>query len=406
MLVLNFLLSCEANPDTANFAGLTPSHLARSKAALSALYNAGAQPYCVDSKSRLPLWFACSSTGPQTSAAGYDLQMDECVSFLCSVTPYEYLLWPDDEGETVLHKAASSGRAGAVDVLCQWLVGADDLSALNKKQHTAAHVASRASVLKVLFENGANLWTLDPKGRAPLFVATFFGRVECVSFLINIVANKGGASSTSNGLNLSPRLNKALEVLKVADKQGDTALHVGCLCGHLQCVILLLYYLRNLANSSGLTAAQLATKAGHKQIAHLIKDIEARKEAADAAQQSLEMVFGCSFSVLAATMLEFGSRWVKCYDHSYDAAYYEDLATGTTQWERPLDYDEPVQNEQKFDKAKDILKEFYLQYNPDKLSQMNEILKIYRNKYTDLFITLCERYHVQDLSMFAGVDLE
>ncbi|KAJ1441087.1 ankyrin repeat-containing domain protein, partial [Ochromonadaceae sp. CCMP2298] len=103
--VLSFLLSCEANPDTANYAGLTPCHLARTPDALSALYQAGAQPYCVDSKSRLPLWFAASEG------------RSDCLNFLCSVTPAQYLLWPDDEGETCLHKAAASGHAEAVETL-------------------------------------------------------------------------------------------------------------------------------------------------------------------------------------------------------------------------------------------------------------------------------------------------
>lgn len=58
--VLEFLLTCEAQPDTANYSGLTPSHLARSLNALVILHKAGAQLYCVDNKSRMPLWFACT----------------------------------------------------------------------------------------------------------------------------------------------------------------------------------------------------------------------------------------------------------------------------------------------------------------------------------------------------------
>ena len=114
--VLNFLLSCEANPDTANNSGLTPSHLARSKAALQVLYNAGAQPYCVDFKSRMPLWFAVNGSGTGTNANGQDPQMDDCVQFLCSVTPHEYILWPDDELAAQYQADLDSIGHGASDI--------------------------------------------------------------------------------------------------------------------------------------------------------------------------------------------------------------------------------------------------------------------------------------------------
>ena len=41
--VLQFLLLCEGNPDTANHVGLTPCHVARSMKALEVLSIAGAQ---------------------------------------------------------------------------------------------------------------------------------------------------------------------------------------------------------------------------------------------------------------------------------------------------------------------------------------------------------------------------
>ena len=46
---VQFLLNCEVSPDTANYEGLTPCHLATSRACLEALYERGALPYCVDS---------------------------------------------------------------------------------------------------------------------------------------------------------------------------------------------------------------------------------------------------------------------------------------------------------------------------------------------------------------------
>jgi uncharacterized protein YecE (DUF72 family) len=86
--------------------------------------------------------------------------------------------------------------------------------------------------------------------------------------------------------------------------------------------------------------------------------------------------------------------------------YYLDRATGQSQWERPQGFDEPLQEEQRLDRARAVLLQFYSQYNPEKLGSMNDILTAYRGKYTELFISLANKYNVQDLSMFQGVDLQ
>lgn len=387
--VLSFLLSCEANPDTANYAGLTPCHLARSKDALVVLCNAGAQAYCVDSKSRMPLWFACNEG------------RGDCAEFLCSMTPSQYILWPDDEGETCLHRAAMSGHSACVEALCQSLQGVEDLYTVNKKQHTAAHVASNPAVLKALYENGANLWIADPKGRMPLFTASFFGKADCIAFLLDIASNsssnvgskKGGTKDKSDGPT----------VVSTPDKQGDTALHAACLCGHIQCVSLLLYYTRSARNKQGLTPDELALRAGHQQIAHLVQHIEHKKAAEGLS--ALE-IFRCDFSLLSAVTLYYGSRWCKQYDLSFDTVYYLDRATGASQWERPDAYDEPVKEERRGDAARAVLHAFYSKYNPEKLCSMNDILFAYKGRYTELFISLANKYNVEDLSMFEGVDLD
>jgi hypothetical protein len=103
MIVLKFLLSCDANPDTANNAGLTPGHLAKSKECLSLLYESGAHLYCIDSKARLPVAMACSIPPTVGAVGGTHTHADECVAYLCSVTPYEFLFWPDENGDTCLH---------------------------------------------------------------------------------------------------------------------------------------------------------------------------------------------------------------------------------------------------------------------------------------------------------------
>ncbi len=78
---------------------------------------------------------------------------------------------------------------------------------LNKKAHTVAHVAANAHVLKVLYEFGFNLFVNDAKQRNALFFASFFGRVDCIVFLLEIaftIANSGSASSSVKTGSSSP----------------------------------------------------------------------------------------------------------------------------------------------------------------------------------------------------------
>ena len=68
--------------------------------------------------------------------------------------------------------------------------------------------------------------------------------------------------------------------------------------------------------------------------------------------------------------------------------------------ERPVSFDESKEEEDKFNKACTLLKVFYLNFNPDKFKDINSILVRYRNKYTELFLSLAEKYNVEDLTIF------
>lgn len=404
--VLAFLLSCEVHPDTANFQGLTPSHLARSKEALLILQKAGAQLFCVDNQSRMPIWFACFEG------------RSDCADFLCEVTPKNFLLWPDNEGETCLHKASAQGHDQVVEVLCRHLPKMEDLYVLNKKQHTVCHVAANARVLQVLYEQGANLWVKDSKDRMPLFFASFFGRTDCIEMLVNLarttnpsVSSSRPVSSQGRGSITSSRPGSAIkssqknfavpEILRSRDIQGDTALHAACLCGHLSCAVLLSYYLRNEENNGKLRASDLAKKANHIHIARYVEAVEQRRVAG----QSQEEIFGAGidFPMYASFITYYGSRWMKAYDTDYKAYYYIDRITNASQWDRPDLFDMHPIDEVKFDKARELLQIFYEKYNPEKLKEMSDILAVYKDRYTELFITLANKYNVQDLSMFKGV---
>ena len=112
------------------------------------------------------------------------------------------------------------------------------------------------------------------------------------------------------------------------------------------------------------------------------------------------------FEELATVVSYYGSRWAKLYDSSSDSIYYFDRVSGFSSWHRPPTYDLDYKLERALDTARNCLRKFYLQYNPSKLHAMNDILHIYKDKYTDLFVELAERYEVQDLSIFQGVYID
>eukprot|EP00602_Paraphysomonas_sp_CaronLab_P009640 CAMPEP_0185021000 /NCGR_PEP_ID=MMETSP1103-20130426/3649_1 /TAXON_ID=36769 /ORGANISM="Paraphysomonas bandaiensis, Strain Caron Lab Isolate" /LENGTH=1577 /DNA_ID=CAMNT_0027552265 /DNA_START=163 /DNA_END=4896 /DNA_ORIENTATION=+ len=366
--VLQFLLSCEVNPSIANFEGLTPVHLAKTYEGLLALYEANATMYCVDSHNRMPVWYSAKDG----NAAG--------VGLLCSLMPPEYITWQDSEGNTILHIACMAGHSDVVEVICMWITSLDDFYILNKKNYTPAHTASSAEVLKKLYEYGVNLWTADPKWRYPLFLNSFQGRVDCVALLIELALLK----------------NEAL--ISAQDVQGDTALHAAVINGHIQCTSLLLFFLRDHPNSKGLRPSQLAQRAGHNQLANFVYQIDQRKEYGETSCD----IFECTFENLAAVTLYYGSRWTKLYDAYNNEVYYYDRVLGNSQWHRPDSYDENPGEETSSDKAREVLVNFYMQYNPDKLINVNEILHTYKNNYSELFVQLAQRYQVEDISMFTA----
>lgn len=404
--VLAFLLSCEAHPDTANYMGLTPSHLARNQESLQILFEAGATLYCVDNASHMPIWYACAEN-----------RLD-CVRFLCQKTPKDFLFYADEEGDTCLHKASMAGHGGVMEILCEYVTKTEDMSTPNKKTYTPAHVATNASVLKALYENGANLWSFDSKQHMPLFLASFHGRTECVSFLLDVGTKNrssptGGASPrpsprTGGSSPMSPPPSTGQvsihEGIVAKDKQGDTALHVASLCGHIACVSLLLYFVRNESNKQGLTPAQLAVRAGHNQVAALIEHYE-HVRSTNPGFTSLD-IFGTDFNTLSVHILYYGSRWSLAYDDNFDSVYYYDNPTMASQWNKPEAFDMTEKEEHQYTQALAIIKMFYQKYNPEKMKDLNVILSSFRGRYTELFINLANKYNVEDLSMFKGVNFD
>ena len=370
--VLEFLLSCECSPDIANYEGKTIAHVARTRRNLEIVAAAGGMLYCVDTLSRTPLYCAASDGN------------NECIEYLMQQTPAEYQMWPDEkDGNSPLHIAAINSNERAVDLICASLANIEDISVVNKKQYTAAHVAASAAVLTKLYENGADLWIPDAKNRFPLYIQCFYARADSVAFLLSTVASRKNAQ----------------ELIETKDLNGDTVLHVASLCGHIKCVTLLLYFLENTPNSAGITPDGLAERAGHGRIQQIILHVVALK-----AQGADSMaIFGSSFEHISSCVVYYGSRWTKCYSAEYGSFYFHDRASGATTWEPPELYDVDPAEEKKADSARDALIRFYTLYNPDKLYDIDKIVEAYKGKYTELFIDLAGRYEVEDLSIFEGV---
>lgn len=223
-----------------------------------------------------------------------------------------------------------------------------------------------------------------------------------------------------------------LDHITHCDAQGDSALHAAALKGNMYCVELLLYYVRNHQNNHGITPSQLATRTGNIRIANMIDFYSSQfghvyaTSHADIHTQA-EAVFECTFDMLSSVLLSYGSRWTKLFDVTHRAAYYYDritgllfilalgvfvmqsewhCMTGVSSWEEPSCFDIPPQIEEKDNQARDLLISFYDKYNPTKLSDINDIQFVYRNRYTELFISLANKYEIEDLSMFAGISFE
>jgi ankyrin repeat protein len=170
----------------------------------------------------------------------------------------------------------------------------------------------------VYLSQGCNIWITDSKNRYPLFICAFFGRLDCVCFLIEVAINTGKQSA-----------------LVHKDIQGDTALHAAALRGHLSCCEILSYYVRDEANGHGILAHQLAQRVGQARIANVISFYTnqfsasaANGNVSDSASAAAEIIFECKFDVLSSVLLYYGSRWTKLYDVGHGSVYYYDRVTG------------------------------------------------------------------------------
>jgi hypothetical protein len=321
--VLEFLLSCDAHPDTANYLGLTPAHVTTSKAALIVLSRYQAQFHCIDTRDRMPLHYALTRPYPRDDHHFHQKNRIELVNFLLTQIPREFLTWPEkEEGNTILHLACQMQDVSMVETICAFYQQQCDntnnnisskspsssqiydLDALyhisNTRGYLCSHLVTDPAVFRVLYEYGLSLYEPDRKSHMPLFLCAYHGQSRYASLVYLLEsaitrinqATIGSKSrpSSSNGSVLLPAIHSSSLPTtssstgsKIADihtgvfhvdEKGDSALHIAGVGGFIPTVITLLFFLPNAPNKQGLTPSHLALKAGHIQISQCIESTE------------------------------------------------------------------------------------------------------------------------------------
>ncbi|KAJ1995130.1 ATP-dependent RNA helicase [Coemansia sp. RSA 1358] len=161
----------------------------------------------------------------------------------------------DDQGNTALHHAASSGNVKCIAAL----LDADSLGeALNNEDATPLHYAAyrgHKDALSMLLQKSAHAIDMcDSSGKTPLMLAAFRGRTQVVSALL--------ASSAQ---------------VNIQDKDGWTALMYAAFTGRIAICRELLEYGagHNITNyKSGKCAADLAHDAGYYEVVDILQNKE------------------------------------------------------------------------------------------------------------------------------------
>jgi len=104
----------------------------------------------------------------------------------------------DEEGNTALHYAASSGQLEFVELLIK---NGIDPDLINNKIETALHKASEkgyADIIKFLINHGAAPNAKNKKGETPLHYATHKGKVDVIKTLIELGADPNSKRKNGN----------------------------------------------------------------------------------------------------------------------------------------------------------------------------------------------------------------
>jgi ankyrin repeat protein len=185
----------------------------------------------------------------------------------------------DKRGNTLLHFAASRGHLEVARTLLELKA---DVNSVNKEGLTPLHKISRMwltrspDIVRLLFDNGANLHVRDNSGNTPLHLAASGGHLEAARTLLELKADVNsldGKGSTPlhralEGVPRGPDIVRLVRLLfdngadlHARDNSGDTPLHSAASRGHLEVTRMLLEHNAevNPKNSHGSTPLHLAS---------------------------------------------------------------------------------------------------------------------------------------------------
>ncbi|XP_034021635.1 serine/threonine-protein phosphatase 6 regulatory ankyrin repeat subunit B-like, partial [Thalassophryne amazonica] len=252
---------------------LAPQLLCAQEESIQCLLEQEASVLLSDSRGRTAVHLA--------AARGHASWLSELLSAACSEPPSLPPL-KDHGGYTPLHWACYYGHEGCVEVLLEQ----KDCCCLGGNPFTPLHCAvvnnheSCASLLLDALGSDITL-CVDAKGRTPLHAAAFSGHVDCVHLLlshnapVNAVDHTGRsalmmAAAKGRLVALEVLLSSATVNLTLTDKDGNSALHLACLNGKEECVLLILEKLPeptliNASNAALQTPLHLAARSGLKR---------------------------------------------------------------------------------------------------------------------------------------------
>ena len=244
---------------------------------VSALLNVGLDVDTVDSHGRAPVFWAAQNGHDDVAsaliAAGADVHLRDAANTSPLHTAavhdqYQVATMLIQQGarvdeavdgfeSTLLHRAASSGRAAIVSALIAAGAAVDKRNLFGT---TALHMAAERGhqdVVSVLLQAGTDIKAVDTNGRTPLTLAACSGQAGVVAALI-----KAGAA------------------LSKPDVSGKTAMFLAAEAGYLD-VVTELYLGGEDVHHEGTSALHYAAQEGHKDVALFLVEAGAHINALD-----------------------------------------------------------------------------------------------------------------------------
>lgn len=185
----------------------------------------------------------------------------------------------DENGGMALHWASKLGHSEVVKFWIETKDMPVDI--LGHKGRTALMHAPNLAVVQCLLENGASLEVRDEEGNMAIHIASSLGHIEVVKFLIetkkvpiDIPGHKGrSALMYASNVAIAQFLLEHGASSKMKDESGDSAIHVASQFGHIEVVKFLVETKKipaDVQGNQGQTALIQAAVRGHTSVVALL----------------------------------------------------------------------------------------------------------------------------------------